>query len=245
MLDSRELLLPTALCLAALGGALGLAAQDSPEDLARRYRAYQALVREASAAIERAQYEAAVEACTKAIALSPFTASHYFYRGLARYRQGRHEEALGDFDRALALDPRLASAYLYRGLCRVARGEYGPALQDYTAALGLNQDDATAHNDLAWLYATASDGRFRDPAKALEHARKAAQISKEKNAEILDTLARALFVGGRIQEATETEKKALNLDPGNKTFKENLRTYTTTAPAEVSRSQDGKGPRDE
>src|SRR5712692_8503760 len=99
MRDSRGLLLPVVLCLAALGGALGLAAQDSPEDLARRYRAYQALVREASAAIERAQYEAAVEACTKAIALSPFTASHYFYRGLARYRQGRPEEALGDFDR--------------------------------------------------------------------------------------------------------------------------------------------------
>ena len=228
MLDSRELLLPTALCLAALGGALGLAAQDSPEDLARRYRAYQALVREASAAIERAQYEAAVEACTKAIALSPFTASHYFYRGLARYRQGRHEEALGDFDRALALDPRLASAYLYRGLCRVARGEYGPALQDYTAALGLNQDDATAHNDLAWLYATASDGRFRDPAKALEHARKAAQLSKEKNPEILDTLAKALFINGKLEEAEATEKKALNLDPENKTFKENLGTYRRT-----------------
>ncbi|HYS77263.1 MAG TPA: tetratricopeptide repeat protein [Candidatus Dormibacteraeota bacterium] len=138
----------------------------------------------------------------------------------------RHEEAIGDFNRALALDPRLASAYLYRGLCRLARSEYEPALQDYTAALDLDQDDATAHNDLAWLYATAGDAKFRDPAKALEHARKAAQISKEKNAEILDTLARALFVNGKIQEAEETEKKALNLDSDNKTFKDNLSTYS-------------------
>jgi len=138
----------------------------------------------------------------------------------------RHEEAIGDFNRALALDPRLASAYLYRGLCRLARSEYEPALHDYTAALDLDQDDATAHNDLAWLYATAGDAKFRDPVKALEHARKAAQISKEKNAEILDTLARALFVNGKIQEAEETEKKALNLDSDNKTFKDNLSTYS-------------------
>src|SRR6058998_1776114 len=67
---------------------------------------------------------------------------------------GRRARGFGR-DRARALDPRLASAFLYRGLCRLARSEYEPALHDYTAALGLDQDDATAHNDLAWLYATA------------------------------------------------------------------------------------------
>ena len=226
MPERRRQLLPAFLCVAAFAGAVGLADQDSPEDLARRYRVYQAVVREASAAIERGQYAAAVDACTRAIALAPFTASHYFYRGLALYKLNKHEEAIGDFDRALALDPRLASAFLYRGLCRLARSEYEPALHDYTAALGLDQDDATAHNDLAWLYATAGDAKFRDPAKALEHARKAAQLSNEKNAEILDTLARALFVNGKIEEAEETEKKALGLAPGNTTFKDHLSTYS-------------------
>jgi len=221
-------LLPAVLCLAVSGGALASAGQDSPEDLAARYRAYQAVVREASAAIERGQYAAAIDACTRAIALSPFTASHYFYRGMAQYKLGKQEEAIADFDRALALDSRLASAYLYRGLCRVARSEYEPALQDYTAALGLNQDDAIAHNDLAWLYSTAKDGKFRDPAKALEHAQKAAQLSKDKNPEILDTLARALFINGKFKEAEATEQKALNLDPENKKFKENLGTYRRT-----------------
>ena len=81
MQERRGQLLPAFLCVAAFAGAVGLADQGSPEDLARRYRAYQAVVREASAAIERGQYAAAVDACTKAIALSPFTASHYFYRG--------------------------------------------------------------------------------------------------------------------------------------------------------------------
>jgi tetratricopeptide (TPR) repeat protein len=228
MRDRKWQFLPAVLCLATFGGALGLEGQDSPEDLAARYRAYQAVVREAAVAIEREQYAVAIDACTRAIAMSPFTASHYFYRGLARYKLGNQQEAIGDFSRALALDPRLASAYLYRGLSRVARSEYEPALQDYTAALGLNQDDAIAQNDLAWLYATARDGKFRDPVKALEHARKAAQLSKEKNAEILDTLAKALFVNGKIKEAQDTEKKALNLDPGNKTFQENLGTYRRT-----------------
>ena len=53
--------------------------------------------------------------------------------------------------------------------------------------------------------------RGRQLLPALEHARKAAQFSNEKNAEILDTLARALFVNGKIKEAEETEKKALGL----------------------------------
>ena len=99
-------LLPAVLCLAVSGGALASAGQDSPEDLAARYRAYQAVVREASAAIERGQYAAAIDACTRAIALSPFTASHYFYRGMAQYKLGKQEEAIADFDRALALDSR-------------------------------------------------------------------------------------------------------------------------------------------
>jgi len=53
MQERRGQLLPAFLCVAAFAGAVGLADQGSPEDLVRRYRVYQAVVREASAAIER------------------------------------------------------------------------------------------------------------------------------------------------------------------------------------------------
>ena len=114
---------------------------------------------------------------------------------------------------------------MYRGLCRMNSGEYREALRDFKSALKQRPKDASIHNNLAWLYATAKDEKFRDKIKALEHARKAAELSKERNAEILDTLARAYFINGKLKEAIETEKKALKLEPGNEKFKAKLEEY--------------------
>ena len=72
---------------------------------------------------------------------------------------------------------------------------------------------------------TQNDESFRDKVKALEHAKKAAELSKEKNAEILDTLAKAYFINGQIKDAIDTENKALKLEPYNDEFKGRLKEY--------------------
>jgi tetratricopeptide (TPR) repeat protein len=123
------------------------------------------------------------------------------------------------------MDSRRYSAYVYRGLCMEKTGEYIEALKDFTSALGMNPKDAGIHNNLAWLYATAKDEKVRDNAKALEHAKKAAEISSERNAEILDTLARAYFINGMNKEAVEAEQKAVKLSSSNEQFKSNLKSY--------------------
>ena len=99
------------------------------------------------------------------------------------------------------------------------------ALKDYSTALGLNPGDPIVHNDLAWLYATAKDERIRDKVKALEHAVRAAEMTKGKNSEVLDTLARAYFINDKKAEAVETEKKAILMEPENEMFKEHLAFY--------------------
>jgi tetratricopeptide (TPR) repeat protein len=152
-------------------------------------------------------------------------ASHYYYRGLAWYRKGNEDRAVEDFDKVIVLDSRWRSAYVYRGLCWMKGHEYEEALNDYKKALSLKYDDASIHNNLAWLYATAKDEKFRDNGKALEHAGKAADLSKERNAEILDTLARVYFINGKLEEAVETERKALKLEPGNEEVKAKLEEY--------------------
>jgi two-component SAPR family response regulator len=55
---------------------------------------------------------------------------------------------------------------------------------------------------------------------------KAAALSKEKNAVVLDTLSRVYFINGRVKETIEAENKALKLDPNNEEFKKNLKDYT-------------------
>jgi len=195
------------------------------QEFADRYRAYQEHVTAGRAALRESDFPLAIDHLTQAIEMSPFESSHYFDRGLAWYRTGQFESAREDFNKAIILDPKRSAAYVYRGLCQMKQGKYHGALSDYTTALSRNPEDATVHNNLAWLYATAEDETFRDPAKALEHAEKAASLSKEANAEILDTLARAYFMNDKIQEAVDAERKAINLDPQNAEFQKHLESY--------------------
>ncbi len=104
-------------------------------------------------------------------------------------------------------------------------GEYQGALSDYGKGLELNPRDPSIHNNLAWLYATANDEKFLDNLKALGHAARAVELSNERNAEALDTLARVYLINGKTKEAVETLDKALRLEPNNERFKDNLRLY--------------------
>lgn len=192
---------------------------------AEQYRAYQSAAGKGNNAFDRKDYPAAVEEYSRVIALSSFESDIYFRRGVALFKSGREIEAVADFDRAILINPRQVQALSYRGLCHERKGEFVAALKDHAEAVAANPKDPSLHNNLAWLYATAGDLQVRDPAKALEHARKATELSGGNNAEILDTLALALFGNGRINEAIETEEKALKLIPGNDRFAQHLHDY--------------------
>jgi tetratricopeptide (TPR) repeat protein len=206
------------------------AALACADDFAERFRAYQKASEAGRAAFDRKEYPAVITQYTKVIEVSPFEATSYFRRGVALLKSGKAKEALADLDRALLIDPRQTQAISYRGMCHERLGEYMAALKDYTDALTLNPKDPALHNNLAWLYATAGDEKVRDPAKAVEYAKKAAELSGENNAEILDTLARAYFVTGRKDEAVEAEKKALKLAPGNEGYNKSLQEYEGAKP---------------
>jgi Flp pilus assembly protein TadD len=216
---NRLLLFFSLLLVCALVIGHPVSAQD---DFAQKYQAYQKAVNDGKAALDKKDYESAIRHYSKAIEASPFVAFHYFDRGVASYRKGDRKKAEEDFSKAIILDPRLAAAFTYRGLVKMKGGDQEGALKDYTTALGLSPRDPSVHNDLAWLYATAKDEKLQDRVKALEHAVRAVEMTKEKNAEALDTLARAYFINGKKADAIETEKKAIALEPENKQFKENL-----------------------
>jgi len=120
---------------------------------------------------------------------------------LAWHRKGNKDRLIGDFDKVIVLDSWWHSAYVYRGLCRTKGGEYKEALSDYNRALQLNPKDPSIHNNLAWLYATANDEKFQDKGKTLEHEKKAAELSKERNTEILDTRGQRIFYQWQAQRS--------------------------------------------
>jgi len=95
------------------------------------------------------------------------------------------------------------------------KGDLQEAEKALRRSIELDPQNPEALNNLSWLYSTANDQKFRRPEEALELALKAAQLRPDEP-HILDTLAEALFVNGRIKEAIELERRAAELTRGSK-----------------------------
>ncbi len=108
---------------------------------------------------------------------------------------------------------------------------YAEAIQHYEAAIKKKPDFSGALNNLAWLLATCEDPAFRDPARALELAKRAVELSEWKEATFIDTLAEALYASRDYQHAVEIEAKALELSPRDPEFRDHMERYRKAASA--------------
>ncbi len=106
---------------------------------------------------------------------------------------------------------------------------YGQAIGEYQQALLLDPNLPEAQNNLAWLYATCDDAQFRDPEQALDHAQRAVELTHWNDPNSLDTLAEAHYLKGDYQQAVETQRKALALDPNNKELQDHMSKYRHAA----------------
>jgi len=90
------------------------------------------------------------------------------------------------------------------------------ALVAYEKAFSLDPVNPEVMNNLAWLVLTSEDLSLRDPLKALTLARGA--VTLQEKGYILDTLATAYWANGFVDEALETEKRAMEVDPAKRRF---------------------------
>lgn len=95
-------------------------------------------------------------------------------------------------------------------------GNFKGVQQAYETALKLKPDSPQVLNNLAWLYATATDPQLRNPVRALELAQAAASLLTEPH--ILDTLAESYFVNGQYANALAAAQQALRLARDNSTY---------------------------
>ena len=108
------------------------------------------------------------------------------------------------------------------------------AKQDYDEAAKMAEhlssglpDNAMVLNQIAWEIALSEGNEERELELAEKIAREASKATNGKNAEILDTLARLLFLRGQKEKAIEFQQKAVQFAKGRRQgqFQETLEAY--------------------
>ena len=143
---------------------------------------------------------------------------------LLRGKEKDFKGAIAVLDEAFAKTPSLEKSFGYTKF-RVlldskdydAGSAYGTKLVD-----GLYKDDAQQLNGIAWTIVDPANKKLekRDFVLAKKAALRANELSKGKDAAILDTLAKVYFDSGDAAKAIETQTKALELMKGTEDEKD-------------------------
>jgi tetratricopeptide (TPR) repeat protein len=102
-------------------------------------------------------------------------------------------------------------AYDRLGRLLIAQHRTSEVIELWQKALRIQPDVPKLLNNLAWLFATYPDARFRNGSEAIRLASRAVELSQRSDGQAMDTLAAAYAEGGRFAEAVETAQAALTL----------------------------------
>jgi membrane associated rhomboid family serine protease/Tfp pilus assembly protein PilF len=181
--------------------------------------------------LEKKQIDEAVREYTEALRLNPELAEAELGLAVAYRQKGDLAKAQAALEALLKKFPATAPGQVTLADLCAQQKLYPEAIERYEAALKLQPDFAVAHNNLAWLYATSEDGKFRNPPSALEHAERAVALTQWKEPMFIDTLAEALYANGKFGDAVKVQTKALELDPRNSELQEHMARYRKAAGA--------------
>ncbi|UCF43904.1 MAG: tetratricopeptide repeat protein [Planctomycetota bacterium] len=172
---------------------------------------YKAHYNIALAMTEKGDYDNAIEHFHKALRVKPDWPDAYYNMGRAFYLQGDRDAAAKQFIRALRLKPDYLTARVKLAQTLTEMGETPYAVDHYRKALELRPNNIEILTGLAWLLAASEDTKVHAPPAAVKLAQKACELTNYEHIRALDTLAVAYAAAGKLPQAIETAKKALQL----------------------------------
>ncbi len=179
--------------------------------------------------LEQNRADDALREYGEAVRLSPGSPRAQMGLALAYRQKGDLAKSRQAFENLLGVDPETTEGQRVLADLYAEQKIYADAIEHYEKALQISPKNAAAHNNFAWLLATSDDSRYRDAAKALEHAQLAVNLSGGKEATFLDTLAEAHYANGNFQQAVKVQAQVLELAPNNAEYKEHMERYRKAA----------------
>jgi Tfp pilus assembly protein PilF len=155
--------------------------------------------------------EEAIAHYEQALRINPDSAEPHINLGIALGQTGKIEEAIAHFQQALRINPDLAEAHLNLGVALVKLGKPNDAIRHYEQALRIKPNDPQTLDHLGWLLATQEPAEGGDPVRAVALAQQACQLTDDRVATHLDTLAAAYAAASRFSDAVVAAEKALAL----------------------------------
>ena len=165
----------------------------------------------ADALARKGQPDEAMVHYEEAIRLQPNYADAYYNRGNVLFAEGRIDEAMADWEKTLQIQPNDADAHTCIGNALLRKGSLKEAIAHYEKALALAPGDPHSRNNIAWVFATSSDGSIRDGVKAVEFAQEAVQLSSGRDPNFVRTLAAAYAESSRFSEAVAAAQQAITI----------------------------------
>ena len=142
------------------------------------------------------------------------SAAHYGV-ALALARQRKFDAAIAHWEKSLEIQPDNSAARNYLGTALAAIGRDREAIAQWEQTLVYDPENGDAANNSAWLLATSQNADLRDSAKAVELAKRAANLPGGNNPIVYRTLAAALAENGQFDEAIRAAEHAQELSHGN------------------------------
>jgi serine/threonine protein kinase/Flp pilus assembly protein TadD len=160
-----------------------------------------------------------------AVAVRPQSATANWYLGHSLHTVGQLDEAMAYYQTVITLDPGHAPAHF--SLANILRigGKPEEAMVHFRKAVELLPTDPNPLNGLAWELLTSTDPKLRDPARAVDLAKKVVDLSvkqaddrdapgRDRLGNYWNTLGVAHYRAGNVDEALSALKRSLEIAEG-------------------------------
>jgi Flp pilus assembly protein TadD len=125
-------------------------------------------------------------------------------------QEARFTEADAMLRSILDRNPDFNQARQIHAAVLISLNQYEQAIAELEELLRRQPDDPRAMNNLAWMLATSTDTRFREPARALQLAQDAVLLSPS-DYHMWSTLAEAHRVNANFEQALKAIRQAIEL----------------------------------